>query len=155
MTHPINKEKRERERKVAEAIQGKLSGKYESYAEAARRLGVPESSVYVRASGRQTRTEANEYNQLLSAEEEKELVRWIRRLTDSAYPPKLYAVREMVEAIRIHRVIGVNDASIRLVCYEDIGEQWVKRFMNRHSELESLMLNKLKQLGFKKHRVLY
>ena len=100
MTYRINKERRERECKVAEAVQGKISGKYKSYAEAARRLGVPESSVYARASGRQTRTEANEHAQLLSLEEEKELARWIRRLTDSAYPPKPYAVREMAEAIR-------------------------------------------------------
>ena len=139
MTRRINKERREREHKVAEAVQGKISGKYKCYAEAARRLGVPESSVYARASGRQTRTEANEHAQLLSLEEEKELARWIHRLTDSAYPPKPYAVREMVEAIRTRHVIGVNDASIRRIHYEDIGEQWVKRFMNRHPELESLM----------------
>ena len=128
---------------MAEAVQGKILGKYKSYAEAARRLGVPESSVYTCASGPQTRTEANEHAQLLSLEEEKELARWIRQLTDSAYPPKPYAVREMAEAIRTRRVIEVNDASIRRVHYEDIGEQWVKWFMNCHPELESLMAEQI------------
>jgi hypothetical protein len=51
---------------VAEAVQRKNSGKYKSYADAARILGVPGSSVYARASGRQTCTQAHEHEQLLS-----------------------------------------------------------------------------------------
>src|SRR5438552_6191067 len=57
--------------------------------------------------------------------------------------PKPYAVREMAEAIRTRRVIGVNDASITRVSYDAIGEQWVKRFMNRHPELESLIAEQI------------
>ena len=143
MTRPIDVEGRERDQRVVEAVQGKKSGKYKSYAEAARILGVPESTVYARASGRPTRIQAHEHEQLLSEEEEKELARWIRQLTNASYPPKPYAVREMAEAIRTRRVIGVNDASIIRVSYDAIGEQWVKRFMNRHPELESLIAEQI------------
>src|SRR5438552_9772848 len=74
--------------RVAEAVPGGKSGKYKSYAEAARILGVPESTVYARASGRPTRIQAHEHEQLLSEEEEKEVARWIRQLTNASYPPK-------------------------------------------------------------------
>jgi rubrerythrin len=144
MTCRIDKKGWEREQKVAEVVEGKNSEKYKSYAEVACILGVPESSVYARASGYQTRTQADEHEQLLSEEEEKELTRWIHQLTDSAYLPKPYAVREMAEAICTRHIIGVNDASIRRVRYEDIDEQWVKRFMNRHPELESLISEQIK-----------
>src|SRR5438876_12460370 len=111
-------------RELRRQFRVKKSGKYKSYAEAARILGVPKSTVYARASGRPTRIQAHEHEQLLSDEEEKELARWIRQLTNASYPPKPYAVREMAEAIRTRRVIGVNDASITRVSYDAIGEQW-------------------------------
>ena len=47
--------------RVAEAVPGKKSGKYKSYAEAARILGVPESAIYARASGSPTRIQGNEH----------------------------------------------------------------------------------------------
>ena len=143
MTRPINMDGREREWKVAEALQGKESGKYKSYAEAAHSLGVPPSTVYACAKGCPTHTQAHEPKQLLSGEEEKELVRWICQLTDSGYPPKPYAVREMAEAIQIRRLIGINDASVRHVSYDAIGEQWVKRFMSHHPELKSVIAEQI------------
>ena len=47
--------------RVAEAVPGKKSGKYKSYAEAARILGVPESAIYARASGSPTRIQGHEH----------------------------------------------------------------------------------------------
>lgn len=95
--------------------------------------------MYGLVNGRKIRTKGHEKLQLLSAEEEKELVRWITRLTNQSYPPKPYTVREMAEAIRTRRVIGINDPSITRVSYPPIGKQWVSRFMQHHPNLDSII----------------
>jgi hypothetical protein len=149
MTRSINSEGKERDRQIEEAIQGKQDGKYKTYAEAALILKVPQATLYARASGRRTRIQAHEHEQLLSEEEEKELPRWITQLTIAALPPKPYAVKEMAEAIRTRRIIGVNDPSITRVSYDAIGEQWVDRFMNRHPELQSLIAKQIEAVQIK------
>jgi len=143
MTRPINIEGNERNRRIEEAIERKKLGKYKSYAEAADVLNVPLSSIYNRVNGRSTRVQVHEHEQLLSEEEETELARWIRELTVAGYPPKPYALREMAEAIRTRRIIGINDASITYVSYEAIGEQWLKWFMSRHPELDLLIAEQI------------
>jgi hypothetical protein len=143
MTRPCKSEEREQNKRIEEAIEGKKSGKYKSYAEASKALNVALSTIYHRVNGRQTRVESHEYEQLLSEEEETELCRWIRELSAASYPPKLYAVREMAEAIRTRRIIGINDPSVTCVSYEAIGEQWVTRFMSRHPELESIIAEQI------------
>ena len=69
----------------------------------------------------------------------KELSPWITHLSICSYPPKPHTIKEMAEAIRIRRTLGINDASITLVQYDEIGEKWVTRFLERHSELASIM----------------
>jgi len=49
----------------------------------------------------------------------------------------------MAEVIRTRCVIGINDASITYVSWDAIGEQWVKRFMNRHPELKCLIAEQI------------
>ena len=55
----------------------------------------------------------------------------------------------MVEAIQTRRVIGINDPSITCVAYDAIGEQWVKRFMTHHSELDSLIAEQVEAAQIK------
>ena len=143
MTRPINVERANQERRIQDALEGVKSGQFKSYAEAARVLHIPKSTLCHRAKGRQTRIESHEDLQLLSNEEEIELTRWIGQLTVCGYPPKPYAVREMAEAIRTRRVIGVNDPSITHVSFDTIGEQWVSRFMARHPKLESTIAEQI------------
>jgi len=139
MTRPINKKAIEQQQRINEAIEGVESGRFKDKLEAARRLSIPPSTLYHRAAGRITRAEAHEAEQILSREEEKELAQWIRRLTIGGYPPKHFVVRQMAEAIRTRRVIGVNDESITHVSYDSIGEQWVRRFITRHPDLETII----------------
>ena len=45
----------------------------------------------------------------------------------------------MAQAIRTRRIIGINDVTATLIRYNEIGKQWVTRFMNRHPELQSIV----------------
>jgi hypothetical protein len=45
----------------------------------------------------------------------------------------------MVEEIRKRRLYNFNDDSITLVTYDPLGQQWVPRFLARHSQLKSVM----------------
>lgn len=39
--------------------------------------------------------------------------------------------RELAEEVRAHRIARVNDASCVLVHYPPMGQEWVKRFIQR------------------------
>jgi hypothetical protein len=43
----------------------------------------------------------------------------------------------MAEEIRNRRLVGVNEPSAQYVQYEPMGDQWVIRFIERHSHLET------------------
>lgn len=139
MTRPKNIEAAEQERRIIEALEGVKMGRYKSYREAANAMDVSKSTLCARANGIKPRRHAHENEQLLTSAEEKELARWISQLTTFGYPPKPYGVREMAEAIRSRRVHGVNNSNVIYVSYDQIGEQWVKRFMERHQELSIIM----------------
>src|SRR5437762_12873562 len=81
---------------------------------------------------------SQEDKQLLSHAEEKELVRWITRLTATGYSPRFPILRKMAEEIRRRRVRNINDKSSIYVEYTPIGKNWVRCFLRRHSELSSV-----------------
>jgi len=139
MTRRKNVEGVERNRRIKEGIEGVKSGRYKSYTEAAKELNIPHATMTHRAAGRKTRPEAHEDKQILAAEEETELVRWIGRLTASGYPPKPHTLRKMADTIRTRRATGINEPSAIYVSYDTLGQQWHKRFLNRHEELESII----------------
>lgn len=125
--------------RVDDALRAYKSGDYKSYRTAARAFDVSRTTLTERANGRNPRNLSHEDQQILSAEEEKELVRWITRLTICGYPPKPYTTREMAEAIQTRRTLEINNLSATYVKYDQIGEQWVPRFLARHPELASVM----------------
>ena len=139
MTRLKNVESADQEQRITEALEGVQSGRFKTYREAARALDVPKSTLCYRAQGRSTRIGAHEDEQILSNDEETELVEWIKKLTLCGYPPKRFTVQEMAQTIRTRRVIGINNATATLIQYDEIGEQWVTRFMNRHPELQSVI----------------
>jgi len=149
MTRRKNVEGVERNRRIKEGIEGVKSGRYKSYTEAAKELNVPCATMTHRVTGRKTRPEAHEDEQILAAEEETELVRWIGRLTASGYPPKPHTLREMADTIRTRRATGINEPSAIYVSYDTLGHQWHKRFLNRHSELESIIPESIEAVRIK------
>ena len=77
-------------------------------------------------------------DQNLTHAEEKELVRWITRLTISGYPPRYETLRRLAEIIRERRIKTTDYGEVQVKVYDKIGKEWVPRFLQRHSELASV-----------------
>jgi DDE superfamily endonuclease/Tc5 transposase DNA-binding domain len=137
MTRPKNPESIEKEARLQEAVAAVLA-KTHNVPSAAHDFHVPSQTLYDRLAGKPPRNQAHETEQLLSHAEEKELVKWITRLTITGYPPRYETLREMAEEIRKRRVKNINEDGLQLVEYDDIGKQWVQRFLCRHPELASV-----------------
>jgi hypothetical protein len=71
---------------IAEAVPGIQSGKYKSSYAAAKALGLQKETVVQRVNGGLTRSQALK-QQLLSATQEKTVLKWIKELTISGYAP--------------------------------------------------------------------
>jgi hypothetical protein len=134
MTRPKNPESIEKEARLQEAVAAVLAETH-NVPSAAHDFHVPCQTLYDRLAGKPPRNKAHETEQLLSHAEEKELVRWITRLTITGYPPQYETLREMADEIRKRRVKNINEDGLQLVEYDDIGKQWVQRFLSRHPEL--------------------
>ena len=132
MTRPKNQEAIEKEARLQEAMAAVLAKKHTA-ASAALAFNISRSTLYDRLNGKLPRNKAHETEQLLSHAEEKELVRWITRLTITDYPPRYDILREMAEEIRKRRVKNINQDGLELVQYDDIGKQWVPRFLTSSS----------------------
>ena len=148
MTRPINYESAEKEAKLQLALAAVLKKRH-TCASASRAFDVPRQTLYDRFAGKPPRNKAHEADQLLSQAEEKELVRWITRLTISGYPPRYETLREMTAEIQKRRVKEVNEHGMQLVVYPQIGENWVARFLRRHQELDSVTLRGAETLRVK------
>jgi len=121
MTRRTNPSAIEKEARIQEAIIAVKSKENTIYA-AARAFNVPKRTLYDRINkNMQPRNLAHESDQNLTHAEEKELVRWITRLTISGYPPRYKTLREMAEEVRKRRVKNINDEGMELVQYPRIG----------------------------------
>jgi helix-turn-helix, Psq domain len=82
MTRPKNVDSVELEERLTGALKDYKAGRFKSYRAAARAWNVPKTTLNIeRAKGRKPRNQAHEDEQILTAAEEKELARWITRLT--------------------------------------------------------------------------
>ena len=99
MTRPKNQEAIEKEARLQEAMAAVLAKKHTATS-AALAFNVSHSTLYDRLNEKPSRNKAHETEQLLSHAEEKELVRWITRLTIIDYSPRYDILREMAEEIR-------------------------------------------------------
>ena len=101
-----------------DAIESRESGETFSYTKIATKYGVDRSTLSRRHRGvTASRAAAADDQRKLSPQEEQELVRYIKGLTERHMPP----TREMVQ----------NFAST--IAKEPVSESWVTRFINRHS----------------------
>lgn len=98
-----------------------------------------------RVNGRQSRRESLEDKQALSPAEEEELVRWISKLTTTGFSPKPRLVKQMAESIRDRRARRVNDESITLVQYPPLGKFWLKSFLGRHPQCETVVAKRIEK----------
>jgi hypothetical protein len=133
----------ERREKAELALKDLGAGVFTSVKSAARAYGAAEATVRGRWKGGRSQAEGNEWQQLLTSNEERALVKWITELTVNGFPPRAQTIREMAEEIRRRRVTAINDASIELVHYDPIGMQWSARFLARHPELQCIYARRI------------
>ena len=72
--------------RLQEAMTAVLAKKHNA-SSALHAFNIPRQTLYDRLDGKPPHNKAHETEQLLSHAEEKELVRWITRLTITGYPP--------------------------------------------------------------------
>jgi hypothetical protein len=132
-----NPEATDNEARLQEVIATVLNKEYTCYS-AAIAFNVPRQALYYHVKGtRKACNQAHKHNQILTHVEEKELVQWITLLTISKYPPRYATLRQLAEIIRERRIKKTGD-EIQIIVYDNIGEQWVRRFLTRHPELASV-----------------
>jgi predicted DNA-binding protein YlxM (UPF0122 family) len=93
-----------------------------------------------------TRTEARQQQQLLSKNQEKTLLKWIKELTSSGYAPSHWILREVANKVRINRCCIYQSYSTQTQQIQNqqlqpqipklsLGQEWVPRFIQRHPNL--------------------
>ena len=81
-------EARAKNDRVEDALKDYRNKKYKSVNAAAIAHNVPVATLRDRVKGGKSRAEANEAKQILSAAEEKALVKWILEVSQNGYPPR-------------------------------------------------------------------
>lgn len=110
---------------IAQALKGLESGTYPSIRKAADITGIAYTTLQRRWHGGSTRVKSHEHQQLVTAAEERAIVRWIYKLEEAGFPPRTEHVREAV--LLLHTGEQNLDSKV--------GKNWITRFLNRHPEL--------------------
>jgi hypothetical protein len=92
------------ESRIQDAVAAYKSGTYRSIRAAVNAFSIPPSTLSHRLAGRTSRSQAHDSEQNLSHAEEKTLVRWLRRLTNTGFSTSPALAIEMAEEIRLGRV---------------------------------------------------
>ena len=126
---PIRTEKSrksiEQEGKVLLAISDIQNGKISSIRQAARVYNVSHTTLSRRLHGISMKAEKRANGHKLTEFEEESLVKWILDLDKRGLPPRPSMVRDMANILLSQRV------------NQQIGENWVYRFIQRRTELKS------------------
>ena len=121
------KSESEKELAIAHALKGLRAGRYPSMRQAAEINGIAFTTLRRRFHGGKNRVAGHEGQQLITAAEERAIVRWIYRLELAGFPPRIEHVREAVMLLR-KEALEENLQSI-------IGQHWITRFLDRHPDL--------------------
>lgn len=105
-----------------EAIQNGVSQR-----KAAKRWGVPRSTLQKRLNGSKSRSDANEYLQRLSKQQESHLAEWILVQSNLGLPLTRQQIKEF--ASRIVKA-GGND--------QPLGKRWIEGFLRRNPEIRTI-----------------
>jgi Tc5 transposase DNA-binding domain/helix-turn-helix, Psq domain len=104
-----------------------LAGGTPSLRRAASIHNVPRSTLHDRWKGRRTRQEAQKSRQVISDEQERVLVEWIKHAAYCGMPMNGGTIRA--------KAIGIAGV--------DLGQNWIYRFMRRHPDLKSVYAKKI------------
>jgi hypothetical protein len=134
------------EANIQKALSAIKNQEYSSIRKAALAFNIPNATLQSRMSGRKSRTEAHEAEQILSNAEEKTLARWITRLTRTGFPASPALAIEMAEEIRRGRV-QLSKASAPTP--RPIGQKWLTRFKSRMPDIAGIWTRQIDTARFK------
>jgi hypothetical protein len=117
------------EGKILLAIQAYKRGQISSIKKASTLYSVPFTILYDRLNSSITRENAQLQNRKLFLTEELTLVQWILSMDERGKSPRIATVREMANILLANRDTTTSSPTV--------GEKWVNRFINRHTELQS------------------
>jgi hypothetical protein len=137
----------DREERFQKALKALKDGVFTSIGEAATAFNLPKSSLGHRRNGRQTRQKAHEGDQILSPAAEKAVVKWILKLDDYGFPPRLDRLWQMVEKLAVEERAALkarNEAEGRKnKVHDTIGKNWITQFLNRHPVLAAKLARRM------------
>jgi hypothetical protein len=113
------------------ALTAYRTGEYTSIRKCAYAFNIPASTFANRLTRATSRTKSHESQQILSAAEEKTLLKTIYRLSKSGCPITLPLTRDLAEEIRLSRF----RLSSTPTSYPLISKRWIDRFPKRYPEL--------------------
>ena len=128
------------EERIQFAIEALRSGQIRSIRKAAAAFDVPKSTLHERVKGGGTRQQAQVGNRKLSLTEEAALIQWIQSMDDRGMSPTIGYIRQMADLLVRERTSSVLlDASVTStpVLTTTVGENWVRRLLDRHPELKT------------------
>ena len=118
----------EQEGRISLAIQAIKKQESSSIRDAARQFQVPRTTLQRHLTGFTIRSETRANSHELTETEEQSLIQWIFSLDDRGVAPRPSTVQEMADLLLAAR----GDTPVQTV-----GENWVSKFIKRHSELSS------------------
>ena len=121
--------KDDQEARILQAIQAIHLNVCPSIRAAARTYDVPYTTLARRLHGQPTRQQSHIAERKLLPTEEKALILWILSMGERGFPPRISAVREMANILLSARAESSGNAS------PTVGENWVRKFVNRHKQL--------------------
>ena len=133
------------EERIQFAIEALRSGQIRTIRKAAHAFDVPYATLRGRVAGRVPRQESQISSRKLRETEEAALVQWIKSLDDRGMSPTIGYIRQIADLLLRERgSLVLLDASVTAVADEmnTVGENWARRFLNRHLDLKSKYLRK-------------
>ena len=121
----------DQEARILQAIEAIHSNTSPNIRAAARAYNVPRSTLTNRLRGQLTRQQSQIVNRKLLPTEEEALLQWVLSMGDRGFPPRISAVRNMADILLSARTGSPADT------LPIIGENWVRKFVNRHKQLQS------------------
>jgi hypothetical protein len=118
------------EARILQAIEAIHNNVSPSIRAAARIYDVPYTTLATRFRGRPTYQQSRTENRKLLPTEEEALLQWVLSIGERGYPPRISAVRKMADILLSALARSPANAS------PIVGENWVRKFVNRHEQLQ-------------------
>jgi hypothetical protein len=128
----------ETEARIAQALDAIKKNEVKTVNAASVQFSVSHKTLGRRLKGVPSYAGGHESSQLLSQAEEEALLLWCKRLTAGGYPARHQVIREMAWEILTRRVASINTDGMQIATPPPIGQDWMKRFIKRHSELQTI-----------------